>query len=160
MLTNKTAIITGVSSGIGKSILVSLLHEGCRVHGIVKTAERKAQLEEELSRSCPADILQAVSLHVCNLRHPEQIENFAHSLRKADITPDILILNAGIGIYGPHEELSAKKLTELTAVNFTAPLLLTNLFLRDIKSKQGHILFLSSVTANKTNNQTAFEVLL
>ena len=37
-------------------------------------------------------------------------------------------------------------------MNFTAPLLLTNLFLRDLKAKQGHVLFISSVTAAKTNN--------
>ena len=47
---------------------------------------------------------------------------------------------------------SVKDISELTAVNFTAPLLLTNLFLRDLKNRQGHLLFLSSVTAAKTNN--------
>ena len=50
------------------------------------------------------------------------------------------------------EELSAKAITELTAVNFTAPLLLTNLFLRDLKKNKGHLLCISSVTASKTNN--------
>lgn len=152
MLTNKTAVITGVSSGIGKSILLSLLNEGCHVHGIVKSAERKQQLEEELSRLYTDAMLQAVTLHVCDLRYPEQIEHLAKSLHGNGISPDLLILNAGIGLYGPHEELSAKKLTELSAVNFTAPLLLTNLFLRDLKACNGHILFVSSVTANKTNN--------
>jgi len=152
MLANKTVLITGVSSGIGKSILYALSKEGCIVHGIVKSAERKQQLEAELATVCSFSDLQRITLHVCDLRHTGQIEDLAQTLHKIHILPDILILNAGIGIYGPHEELSTKKITELTAVNFTAPLLLTNLFLRDIKSNQGHILFLSSVTATKTNN--------
>ncbi len=152
MLTNKTAIITGVSSGIGKSILLALLNEGCIVHGIVKNEDRKQQLLTELSETLSGPTLQSVALHVCDLRYSEQIETLALALHKNHIIPDILILNAGIGAYGPHEELSVKKLTEMTAVNFTAPLLLSNLFLRDIKANKGHILFLSSVTANKTNN--------
>lgn len=152
MLTNKTALITGVSSGIGKSILLSLLQEGCIVHGIVRNEDKKDLLQTELSKTLSPSALQAVMLHTCDLRYPEQIEYLADTLHKEHIAPDILILNAGIGVYGPHEELSVKKLTELTAVNFTAPLLLSNLFLRDLKETKGHLLFVSSVTANKTNN--------
>lgn len=152
MLTNKTALITGVSSGIGKSILLSLLQEGCIVHGIVRNEDKKDLLQTELSKTLSPSALQAVTLHTCDLRYPEQIEHLADRLHKEHIAPDILILNAGIGVYGPHEELSVKKLTELTAVNFTAPLLLSNLFLRDLKETKGHLLFVSSVTANKTNN--------
>lgn len=152
MLTNKTALITGVSSGIGRSILLSLLQEGCIVHGIVRNEEKKDLLQTELSKTLSPSALQAVTLHTCDLRYPEQIEHLVDRLHKEHIAPDILILNAGIGVYGPHEELSVKKLTELTAVNFTAPLLLSNLFLRDLKETKGHLLFVSSVTANKTNN--------
>lgn len=152
MLTNKTALITGVSSGIGKSILLSLLQEGCIVHGIVRNEDKKDLLQTELSKTLSPSALQAVTLHTCDLRYPEQIEHLADTLHKEHIAPDILILNAGIGVYGPHEELSVKKLAELTAVNFTAPLLLSNLFLRDLKETKGHLLFVSSVTANKTNN--------
>lgn len=152
MLTNKTALITGVSSGIGRSILLSLLQEGCIVHGVVRNEEKKDILQTELSKTLSLSALQAVTLHTCDLRYPEQIEHLADNLHKEHIAPDILILNAGIGVYGPHEELSVKKLTELTAVNFTAPLLLSNLFLRDLKETKGHLLFVSSVTANKTNN--------
>jgi len=152
MLKSKTALITGVSSGIGKCLLLRFLKEGCFVYGIVKTPERKESLWEELSSSLAEEALQRTVLLVCDLRNPSEIEALAHSLHKENIHPDLLLLNAGVGYYGPHEELSVKHITELSAVNFTAPLLLSNLFLRDIKNKQGHILFISSVTAAKTNN--------
>lgn len=152
MLTDKLAVITGVSSGIGKALLLTLQKEGCIIHGIVKSEERKQRLLEELSALLPSDDLSRMILHVCDLRNPAEIEAFAQTMHKLHLSPDILVLNAGVGFYGPHEELSAKSITELTAVNFTAPLLLTNLFLRDLKAKQGHILFISSVTAAKTNN--------
>lgn len=152
MVNNKVALITGVSSGIGKSLLLTLHKEGCTVHGIVKTEERKNELAKELSSLLSPTKLQTIMLHVCDLRNPSEIETFAQRLHKENIHPDILILNAGVGLYGPHEELSVKGLTELAAVNFTAPLLLTNLFLRDLKANKGHLLCISSVTATKTNN--------
>ncbi len=152
MLTNKLVIITGVSSGIGKALLLTLHKEGCIIHGIVKSEERKQSLMSELSASLSSEDLTRVILHVCDLRNPSEIETFAQTMHKQHLSPDILLLNAGVGFYGPHEELSVKSITELTAVNFTAPLLLTNLFLRDLKANQGHVLFISSVTAAKTNN--------
>lgn len=152
MLTDKIALITGVSSGIGKCLMLRLLKEGCIVYGVVKSEERKEFLQTELASLFPAEELQRVCLSVCDLRNPAEIDALVHSLHKANVRPDILLLNAGVGYYGPHEELSVKQLTELSAVNFTAPLLLTNLFLRDIKEHRGHILFISSVTAAKTNN--------
>jgi len=152
MLTDKLALITGVSSGIGKSLLLTLHKEGCIVHGIVKNEERKNELTAELSSLLSPTALQTIVLHVCDLRNPSEIETLAHRFHKENIHPDILVLNAGIGLYGPHEELSVKGLTELAAVNFTAPLLLTNLFLRDLKANRGHLLWDSSVTAAKTNN--------
>ncbi len=152
MLKSKIALITGVSSGIGKCLFLRFLKEGCIVYGIVKTTERKEALQKELDCSLSEDELQRAILLVCDLRNPSEIEALAHSLHNENIHPDLLLLNAGVGYYGPHEELSVKHITELSAVNFTAPLLLSNLFLRDMKNNQGHILFISSVTAAKTNN--------
>lgn len=152
MLKNKIALITGVSSGIGRCLLLCLLKEGCLVYGIVKNQERRESLWSELSSSLTSEELQRVVLLVCDLRNTSDMEALARTLHKENIQPDLLLLNAGVGYYGPHEELSVKHITELSAVNFTAPVLLTNLFLRDIKNKQGHILFISSVTASKTNN--------
>lgn len=152
MLNHKLALITGVSSGIGKSLLLTLLGEGCLIHGVVKTEQRKKELTEELAALLSSDALLHITLHVCDLQKPSELERLACTMHHAGLHPDILILNAGVGLYGPHEELSVRGLTELAAVNFTAPLLLTNLFLRDLKANHGHLLFISSVTAMKTNN--------
>ncbi len=152
MLIDKTALVTGVSSGIGKSLLFALQKERCFVHGIVKSEQRKEVLNQELATLLSPEEQSRIRLHVCDLRNPSEIEHFSQTMHKEHISPDILVLNAGVGFYGPHEELSVKAITELTAVNFTAPLLLTNLFLRDLKKNKGHLLYISSVTAAKTNN--------
>lgn len=152
MLQNKTVLITGVSSGIGKQLLLTLQKQGCILHGIVKNEDRKHALTEELRTLLSPEQSEAICLHVCDLRNASAIELLSQSLHKEGISPDILVLNAGVGYYGPHEELSVKEISELAAVNFTAPLLLTNLFLRDLKKNKGHLLYISSVTAAKTNN--------
>lgn len=152
MPNHKLALITGVSSGIGKSLLLALLDEGYLIHGVVKTEQRKEELTAELAALLSSDALLRIALHVCDLQKPSELEQLACTMHHAGLHPDIVILNAGIGLYGPHEELSVRGLTELAAVNFTAPLLLTNLFLRDLKANRGHLLFISSVTAMKTNN--------
>lgn len=143
----KTVLITGITSGIGKCIFQRLLAEGCNVIGVVRNEESKQALLQELASSC-----EFVRLETADLARTTEIEALAKRIHAAGIHPDTLILNAGVGYYGPHEELSAAHLATMTAVNFTAPLLLTNLFLRDIKAAEGHILFTSSITAGKTNN--------
>lgn len=152
MLNGRTALVTGVSSGIGKSILLTLLKQGCHVHGVVKTEKRKKELGTELNALLSPDESERAVLHICDLRDVSAMETLARTLHTAKIHPDILILNAGVGLYGPHEELSPAGIAELAAVNFTSPLVLANLFLRGLKAASGHILFISSVTASKTNN--------
>ena len=66
--------------------------------------------------------------------------------------PDILIHSAGIGLYGLQETLKTSEIQALIRTNLEAPVLLTTEFLGFMKQrKSGHIIFLSSVTAKKSN---------
>ncbi|MGN1083900.1 MAG: SDR family NAD(P)-dependent oxidoreductase, partial [Lachnospiraceae bacterium] len=87
MLNNRTALITGVSSGIGKSILLALSDEGCRIHGVVKTEQRKAELTAELAAKLSKKALEQISLHVCDLRNVSAIEALACTLHAAKEHP-------------------------------------------------------------------------
>ena len=94
MLTDKLAVITGVSSGIGKALLLTLQKEGCIIHGIVKSEERKQSLETELSVLLSPEAFSRIILHVCDLRNPTEIETFAQTMHNLHLSPDLLILNA------------------------------------------------------------------
>ena len=59
----------------------------------------------------------------------------------------ILINNAGVGYYGLHEELNAAKIKEIVRTNFEAPMILSQLALRQLKKSKGFIINISSVTA-------------
>ena len=63
----------------------------------------------------------------------------------------VLVNNAGVGYYGPHEELSPRQIMELVRTNLELPMILTGQLLRILKSNHGYVINISSVTAEETN---------
>jgi short-subunit dehydrogenase len=62
-----------------------------------------------------------------------------------------LVNNAGVGYYGLHEELDAKKISAMVRTNLEAPMIFSNALLRTLKENRGWIINISSVTAEETN---------
>ena len=136
----KLALVTGASGGIGRAISEKLSEMGFVVYG----AGRSFKEEEELS-------FITVSL---DLRDRKASEEFFRKL-KMEGKLSALVHSAGVAYYGFHESLNAEKITEMTEVNFTIPLSITQYFLRDLKEEKGHVFFISSVTALHENGYGA-----
>ncbi|MDD5936563.1 MAG: SDR family NAD(P)-dependent oxidoreductase [Clostridiales bacterium] len=132
-----TAIVTGASSGIGKAIANVLLDEGIEVYGIGRTF---------------TDSIHTPLFHpiCCDLLDTTQLCTIVKEIQSVK-SINYLINCAGVGYYGLHEELNPAKIHEMVTVNVEVPLLLTNLVLRNMKSCQGTIINISSVTAQKSN---------
>lgn len=138
----KTVLITGASSGIGLATGYKLAAEGYEVYGIGRC------FQEELS--------YPVSFHCysCDITDTKALTRTLHDIRTQlpQPAPDIIIHSAGIGLYGLQETLEASELQSLVRTNLEAPILITTEFLGFMKQrKSGHILFLSSITAKKSN---------
>ena len=135
----KSAIITGVSSGIGFAIAEKVLKLGYQVYG--------------LSRKEPTVLKQNPNFQFIesDLRDAKYLRKKMDEIQKSDKNIHLLINNAGFGLIGLHEELDYLKLEEIIQVNLTAPILLTILLLRQIKSNQGTIINISSITAKKSS---------
>jgi len=129
-----TAIVTGSSSGIGEAISRMLLEEGYNVLGISRT---RGSIEHP-----------AFSHILCDLRQSAALEALQTELL-AIKDLKLLVNSAGFGRFEPHEELSPKTITEMIAVNLTAPLLLTNLLLRPLKALKGTIINITSIEATR-----------
>jgi short-subunit dehydrogenase len=127
-----TALVTGVSSGIGKEIAHELIKNGYKVYGI---SRKKGEII--------CDLKDTKSLHV-------KIKEF---LKTTDI--NLLVNCAGIGVFTPHEEISFEKINEVIDVNLKAPILLTNLCLRSLKKTKGHIINIASIEATKHSKFSA-----
>lgn len=135
-----TAIVTGSSSGIGEAIALMLLEEGYSVIGL---SRRPGMIEHENFR------------HIgCDLRDPSAIEGIKNALLEAEHI-DLLVNAAGFGRFEPHEELSADTITDMIALNLTAPILLSNLLLRTLKKTQGLIVNITSIEATRYSKFSA-----
>lgn len=135
----KSAVVTGVSSGIGFAITEKVLKLGYKVYGF--------------SRQTPKSLIDNSNFQFveCDLRDTKVLRKKMDEVRKADQNIHILINNAGFGLIGLHEELDYTKLEEIIQVNLTAPILITRILLRQIKQNKGIIINISSITAKKSS---------
>lgn len=138
----KTILITGASSGIGLATALRLCMDGHEVYGIGRAFDETIDYPAQFHRFC------------CDLTKETELERTVTAIREQLGTPapDILIHSAGVGYYGLQETLSAENLRKLTRTNLEVPMILTSCFLPFMKQrKSGHIIFISSVTARKSN---------
>lgn len=117
------AIVTGASSGIGRSLCLLLAQRGATVIAVARRRERLAELAD-----CPA--VGTVIPMVGDLTDPEvraQAVDVATRVRGGAI--DLLVNNAGSGAIGPFAQASPRRLREVMEINFFAPVELTRLAL-------------------------------
>ena len=127
----RLAVVTGASSGIGMAIAQRILSLGYRVLGV---SRRVSEIEHESFTSLQVDLTQE-----------REILKLCNQLKRESIF--ILVNAAGFGRFEPHEELSTKTIMEMTALNLTAPMLLTNAILRSLKNTEGYLININSIEA-------------
>ncbi len=129
----KKVVVTGASSGIGKEITKRLLLLDYKVIGISRSV-KKEDFESENFTPIQANLAdEASTLLTCKKISDENIY--------------MLINCAGFGRFEPHEELSAKTVTDMVFLNLTAPMLLTNALLRNLKKNSGYLININSIEA-------------
>lgn len=120
----KIILITGVSGGIGKAIVLHLLSRNdVYVIGLGRTDPIIQQ-----------DNFQFINL---DLFKSESIQNVAEMMKEINI--DVFINNAGSGFRGTVEELSIEKIREQFEVNFFSPVLLLQKLLPNLIANKGLI---------------------
>lgn len=138
---DKTVLLTGASSGIGAELARELAARGSR---LILLGRRKKVLE-----AMAADLPAAQGSHLAvtiDLANPADIERLGDELVKSSITPELLILNAGISSGFSAQAIDMEKIEELFQVNFFSVVKLIQLFLPGmVKRKSGWIAVTSSL---------------
>ena len=101
-MTNRTVLITGATSGIGKETALLLVSKGFLVYGTARNVEGK----NLPFRLLPMDVSDEASIK-------EAVQQMLSEVGRIDI----LINNAGVGITGAIEELPIAELQNIFATN-------------------------------------------
>jgi NAD(P)-dependent dehydrogenase (short-subunit alcohol dehydrogenase family) len=108
-LTGKTAIVTGGTRGIGYAIAEALVSAGANV---AITGRIEAEIENAISRLNQIGP-GTISGYVCDVRHYDQVKLVFAGFGVVDI----LINNAGIGIFAPVESMSPEDFRAVLETN-------------------------------------------
>lgn len=132
------ALVTGASSGIGREIAKYLSALGHEIVAVARDKTKLESLQQELET--PARILST------DLSSPQNCINLFDVLEKENI--DILVNDAGFGLYGNFVDTDLERELEMIGVNVEAVHILTKLFLRQMLGQDfGYIMNVSSMTA-------------
>jgi NAD(P)-dependent dehydrogenase (short-subunit alcohol dehydrogenase family) len=129
---NKVVLITGGSSGIGKSIGEFLHHKGFVVYGTSRNPER---ILNSVFPLIALDVRDADSIHA--------------AVAKVIVTSgrlDVVVNNAGVGITGPLEEIPMQEIKNNFETNLFGPIEVMKAVLPQMRSQQsGLIINITSI---------------
>src|SRR5688500_10226343 len=106
MLKNKTALITGSTSGIGLGIARALAREG--VH-VMLNGFGDAGAIEELRRTIATETRVNVHYHAADMSQPEAVAQMVAAAESAFGAVDILVNNAGVQFVAPVDEFPPER---------------------------------------------------
>ena len=108
---DKIAIVTGASSGIGLAVAKALSANGVKVVLAARSVDKLNQISSEMHGAfvVPTD-----------MRKPEDVKNLIDQTLKKFGRIDILINNAGQGVYGPVEKINIDDLKKIMELNVYA----------------------------------------
>jgi uncharacterized protein len=138
---NQYVLITGATSGIGYELARQFAKNG---YDLVIVARN----HEELSKK--ANEFKEYGINVIsiskNLFLQEEVYSLYSELKMNGISPEILVNDAGQGLYGKFQDTDIHREVDIINLNIIAVVILTKLFIKDRLSKgSGKILNLASV---------------
>ena len=141
---NGAALVTGASGGIGWELAWLLARDGNDLVLVARSEPKLQELAAALRRDC------GVQVHViaADLSEPDAPESVLRAVEEAGIAIDILINNAGFGMYGPFLEGDRGRQLEMIRLNVVALTDLSWLFARGMVAQgRGRIMNVASLAA-------------
>ena len=130
-------ILTGSSGGIGLALARALVDDAYVVHGLARSRPEALCGHENYVH------------HEIDLTDTVALSDLCSRLLRELPSVDVLINNAGVGCFAPHEELDVRSLQSMLRLNLEVPILLSKMFLRALKKSGGSIVNISSESAKK-----------
>lgn len=133
------ALITGASSGIGRDMAKELAKRGYNLALVARNEEGLNKVKEELIEKYSNIQIKTFALDLT-------VQENCYRLHDEIKNVDILINNAGFGLFGRFHQTDIEKEVNMIATNVTAYHILMKLYLQDMMQKNsGHILNVASI---------------
>jgi short-subunit dehydrogenase len=134
---NKTAVVTGASSGIGRETAKRLVGKGFKVIAAARRLDRMEELKSQFGNIVPMQV---------DLSRAEEVERFCGELSRLPEPVSILINNAGYSIRGALEDVSPDAVRRVFQVNVFSLIRVTQACLPGMrKARKGRVINLSSM---------------
>lgn len=141
---NKVVIITGASSGIGRSCAMLFAERGAKVVLAARQHDKLSDLSEELKQA-GAEVLVVKT----DVRNEEDCRNLIQQTVAHFKEIDMLINNAGISMRAMFLELDLKVMKEVMNTNFWGTVYCTKYALPYLLESKGSVVGISSVAGKK-----------
>lgn len=140
----KTALITGASTGLGADFAQILAERKYNLILVARNEERLSEIADQLTKK------HNITCHVIRAdlaKHGSATKLF-EDVKARNLTVDILINNAGYGLWGPFSSSSFHEMSGMMHLNMNTLTELTRLFLPGMTAqKSGKILNVASTAA-------------
>ncbi|KAL9964850.1 hypothetical protein ACROYT_G028548 [Oculina patagonica] len=144
-MASKIVLVTGCSTGIGLSTAILLANDKnkrFKVYATLRNVEKKGELERQ-GKDVLGDTLVIKVMDVCS---DDSVNTVVQELLAAHQKIDVVINNAGIGMFGALEAQTMDKARMVFETNFFGVLRLTKAILPSMKSnRDGHIICVTSM---------------
>ncbi len=140
-LDGRLAVVTGASRGIGRATVRSLAALGARVIAGARAEGELAALAAEHANvhALPLDVADAASVRA-----------FADAVHRDHGAIDLLVANAGIGVFAKVEATTLEDWDRVFGVNVRGTFLVVQAFLADLRARRGHAVLVTSDVSART----------
>lgn len=136
---DKVIIITGASSGIGEALARRLSQEGVKLVLVARNEEKLKLLKQELG---------AETVKV-DMRKENDIKRMIDETVKKFGRVDLLVNNAGQGMYGPVERIDVEKYQDIITLNVFGPLRAMEMVIPQMRKQGGGMILNISSRVSK-----------
>jgi len=143
-LRGKWALVTGASSGLGVDFARNLAGRGCNLILVARREDRLRAVGDEITAQHGVQV-EAIAL---DLEPPDAPPRLYDQLKAAGRQVDVLINNAGFGLYGDFLEIPWERERAMLELDIVTLTHLTKLFVRDMVARRfGYVLLVASIGA-------------
>ncbi|MBM3945044.1 MAG: SDR family oxidoreductase, partial [SAR202 cluster bacterium] len=138
---SKVVLITGASSGLGLATTLYLAAKGCTVIGTSRSRERLVDIEQQAAAKN-----LAITTVVLDVNSDEGVAAVVPGLLEKFGRIDVLVNNAGYGLWGPLQTLTSDEVRAQFETNLLGPFRMANAVLPAmVERRSGTIINVSSV---------------